>query len=83
MHLCTRPYLRKKPAHQSCRGQVSQASGPWKTAALPSGITGEPWELEGALTALSVVADAFRETTPTIYMPIQYTSVGGREKLFK
>ena len=28
-------------------------TAPWKTAALPSGITGDPWELEGALVALS------------------------------
>ena len=38
----------------------------WKTAALPSGITGEPWELEGALTALS---DVFSQLFPALAIP--------------
>ena len=58
--LCSSPLFFLATAMQAVISRMTAASAEeetavWKTAAPPSGITGEPWELEGALTALSDV----------------------------
>ena len=45
---------------QAAISRMAAASAPageaaWQAAALPGAITGDPWELEGALTALADV----------------------------
>ena len=56
---------------QAAISRMAAASAPmgeaaWQTAAFPAAITGDPWELEGALSAL---ADVFAQLFPVLSFP--------------
>ena len=56
---------------QAAISRMAVASAPtgeaaWQAAALPNAITGDPWELEGALSAL---ADVFAQLFPLLAIP--------------
>ena len=53
---------------QAAISRMAAASAPtgeaaWQAAAFPNAITGDPWELEGALSAL---ADVFAQLFPVL-----------------